>query len=179
MPPRDYSELSESEQDAVLARHVATAPERLAAFRREAGELDADPESLVPAWEWFLRRNPAGGRAGEPDELPEWYEPDPPETAGRRLPPGTLADVDGVGLHLAAVLRSERPELEWAVARAPKRMRYALQGKPVLRAPGGLDVDPLGSAYGLAVRAVLMDGGRDADALRTAYAAWLDSLAPR
>ena len=179
MPPRDYSELSEAEQEAALERHVATAPKRLAALRRELGEPDPTPESLVAAWEWFLGRNPPGGRPGEAAELPEWYEPDPPELAAQRLPPGTLADVDAVALHLAETLRRERPELDWGVARAPKQMRYALQGKPVLRTPDGFDVDPLGSAYGLAVRAVLLGEGRDPDALRAASGAWLDSLAPR
>jgi hypothetical protein len=176
MPPRDYSQLSHAEQDAALERHLATAPERLAAFRREAGELDGTSDSLVPVWEWFLRRNVEGGRAEDPAELPEWYEPDQPELAAQRLPPATLRDIDGVGLYLAEVLRLERPELEWGVARAPTRMEYALQGKPVLRTPGGFDVDPLGAAYGLAVRAVLLGGGREPDTLRTAYAAWIESL---
>jgi hypothetical protein len=179
VPPRDYSQLSEAEQDAALERHVATAPERLAAFRREAGELDGTPESLVAAWEWFLRRNVEARPAEGSAELPDWYEPDPPELAGQRLPPSTLRDVDGVGLYLAEVLRAGRPELEWSVARAPKQMEYALQGKPALRTPGGFDVDPLGAAYGLAVRAVLLGGGREPDTLRTAHDAWLESLGSR
>jgi hypothetical protein len=181
MPPRDYSELDESEQDAVLERHLATAPERLAGFRREAGELELDgtPDSLVAAWEWFLRRNVGSGRPAQAPELPDWYEPDPPELAPQRLPPATLRDVDGIGLYLAEVLRRERPELEWQVGRLPKRMRYALQGKPVLQTPGGFDLDPLGIAYALAVRAVLLGTGREPDALRQAYAANLEALEPR
>jgi hypothetical protein len=178
VPPRDYSQLSEAEQDAALERHRVTAPERLAAFRRETPELDGTPDSLVRVWDWFLRRNVKGAAAEAPAELPDWYEPDPPELAAQRLPPATLRDVDGVGLYLAEVLRLERPELEWGVARAPARMEYALQGKPVLRTSGGFDVDPLGAVYGLAVRAVLLGGGREPDTLRRAYTAWIESLGP-
>jgi hypothetical protein len=181
MPPRDYSELDETEQDAILERHLATAPERLDGFRREAGELELDgtPESLVAVWEWFLRRNVEGNRPAQAAETPDWYEPDPPELAPQRLPPATLRDVDGIGLYLAEVLRRERPELEWKVGRLPKRMQYALQGKPVLQTAGGFDLDPLGVVYALAVRAMLLGTGREPKALQQAYEANVGALEPR
>ena len=57
----DYSELSDEEAEAYFDEFKEALPERVAGSgggRR--GGLDLSPESLVPAWEWFLDRREAG-----------------------------------------------------------------------------------------------------------------------
>ena len=179
MPPRDFSRLSRDEAEAYLRERVETAPERLEAFRREVAatggpseaELDCSAESLVPLWEWFLRREAAREETGGP--LPAWYEPDPPERTAQRLPPATLRDADGIATYVAEVFRRELPESEWIVGDAPAATRYAAQGKPVLRLPRGDELDPVGVAYTLAVRVALMGKDHRPEALLETYRAWL------
>lgn len=179
MPPRDFSRLSADEAEAYLRERLRTAPERLTAFRREVAAtggpaedgLDGSPESLVPLWEWFVRRESARGERGGP--LPAWYEPDPSELADERLSPATLRDLDGVATYLPEVFLRERPESEWIVGDGPKAARYVAQGKPVLRLPRGDEVDPIGVAYTLGVRVALFGEGREPDALLRTYRAWL------
>ena len=181
MPPRDFSRLSADEAEAYLRERLDLAPERLAAFRREVAasggpgedELDGSPESLVPLWEWFVRRESARSERGGP--LPDWYEPDPPELAGERLSPATLRDLDGIATYLPEVILRELPESEWIVGDAPEAAQYVAQGKPVLRLPRGDELDPVGVAYTLGVRVALFDEGREPDALLSTYRAWLPS----
>ena len=174
MPPRDYAQLSDAEQDAALERQLATAPERLAAFRREAGELDGTSDSLVAVWQWFLRRNVDGGRAEEPAELPEWYEPDPPELAAQRLPPATLRDVDGVGLYLAEVFLHNVPGAAWGIGRLPEaHAATRTRTSPVVKLDGEQDVNPIGIVYGNAVRVALMGEATQPDTLLEAFRAWV------
>jgi hypothetical protein len=181
MPPRDFSRLSPAEADAYLRERLATAPGRLAAFRREVAatggpaeeELDGLPESLVPLWEWFLRREGNRGDAERGGPPPDWYEPDPPEVGGERLSPATLRDLDGIATYLPEVFLHELPESEWIVGHAPPAARYVAQGKPVLRLPHGEELDPVKVAYALGVRVALYGEGRKPDALLAAYRAWL------
>jgi hypothetical protein len=56
-------------------------------------------------------------------------------------------------------------------------MEYADQCKPVLKTLRDFDVDPLTPVYVLALR-VEKASDRGSTALRTAYDAWISSLAP-
>jgi len=181
MPPRDFSLLSADEAEAYLRQRLASAPERLAAFRLEVAEtggpaeeeLDASRESLVPLWEWFVRRESGRSDAERGGPLPDWYEPDPPEVAGERLSPATLRDLDGIATYLPEVFLRELPESEWIVGDAPPAARYVAQGKPVLRLPHGEELDPVKVAYALGVRVALYAEGSEPDALLAAYRAWV------
>ena len=60
MPPVDYSELSDEEAQRRFDELTSSSPERVAWLRQEVGDvLDLTPESLVPLWEWFVRREGA------------------------------------------------------------------------------------------------------------------------
>jgi hypothetical protein len=52
-------------------------------------------------------------------------------------------------------------------------MRYAHQNKPVVKLDDDQDVDPIGIAYGGAVRVALMGEGDEPDALLKVYRAWV------
>jgi len=173
MPPVDYSELSDEEAHHRFDELTSSSPERVAWLRREVGDaLDLTPESLVPLWEWFVRRE--DGRRDRGGELPAWYEPDPPELASQRLSPATLRDVDAAGLYLAEVFLRNVPGAAWGIGKLPKRMRYAHQNKPVVKLDDEQDVDAVGIVYGNAVRVALMGAGTEPDALLQAYRAWVD-----
>ena len=185
MPPKDFGALSETEARAFLARYVATSAARLEQFiqlveatggpARE--RLDGSPDSLVPLHAWFVSR---ARRADAPDaagELPEWYEPDPPELARSRLAPRTIADADGLALYFAEILRRAMPGLQWDIGREPARFRYAHQHKPLLK-DGDLDIDVVGIAYGMGVRAAIMGTSLEPEALLGVYRAWTEAPAP-
>jgi hypothetical protein len=141
-------------------------------LRRAVGDvLDLTPESLVPLWEWFVRRE--GARRDRRGELPAWYEADPPELASQRLSPATLRDVDAIGLYLAEVFLHNVPGTAWGIAKLPKRMRYAHQNKPVVKLDDDQDVDTIGIAYGGAVKVALMSEGSEPDALLKVFRAWV------
>lgn len=172
MPPVDYSELSDEEAQRRFDELTSSSPERVAWLRGEVGDaLDLSPESLVPLWEWFVRREQ--GRRDRGGELPAWYEPDPPELASQRLSPATLRDVDAIGLYLAEVFLRNVPGAAWGIAKLPKRMRYAYQNKPVVKLEDDQDVDTIGIAYGGAVKVALMDEGTEPDALLKVFRAWV------
>lgn len=174
MPPVDYSELSDEEAQLRFHELTSSSPERIAWLRGEVGEaLDLTPESLVPLWEWFVRRE--GSRTDRGGELPVWYEPDPPEVAAQRLAPATLRDVDAIALYFAEVLLRDVPGAAWGIGRLPRSMKYAHQNKPVVKLPGDQDVNPVGIVYGNAVRVALMGEGSDPDTLLAAYRAWVPS----
>lgn len=178
MPPVDFYALGDAETGAFFEAFVARAAPRLDAFRAEVAAsggpaeavLDGSAESLVPLWAWFVAREHDGGDG----ELPPWYEPDPPETAGERLAPAAVRDVDGLALYLALAFRRALPGLEWGIGRMPARKRYVSQNKPVLKGDG-FDIDVLQVAYSLAMRT---REGRDTDdeALRRAFTAWVEPL---
>ena len=166
MPPLDYSELTDEEARQRFESFTATVPERVAALRAEVGEgvLDFSPESLVPLWEWFLRREGGGG------DVPAWYVPDPPEVAAERLSPATLRDVDAIGAYVAEIFLRNAEGAEWAIAKLPERMKYVHQNKPVIKL-GEQDVDPVGIVYANAVRSVLLGMESAPDALLQTYRA--------
>jgi hypothetical protein len=185
VPPKDFEKLSEDEARAVLERHVATAADRLERFVRLVAatggpareRLDGTPESLVPLHAWFVSR---ARRADAPDgagELPDWYEPDPPELATQRLAPRTIADADGLALYFAEVLRRAMPALRWEIGKEPKRFRYAHQHKPLLK-DGDVDIDVVGIAYGMGIRAAIMNTSREPEALLDVYRAWTEPPRP-
>lgn len=172
MPPVDYSELSDEEAQRRFDELTSSSPERVAWLRGEVGDaLDLSPESLVPLWEWFVRREHA--RSDRSGKLPSWYEPDPPELASQRLSPATLRDVDAIGLYLAEVFLRNVPGAAWGIAKLPKRMRYAHQNKPVVKLDDDQDVDTIGIAYGGAVKVALMGEGSEPDALLQVFRAWV------
>lgn len=172
MPPVDYSELSDEEAQRRFDALTSSSPERIAWLRAEVGEaLDLSPESLVPLWEWFVRRE--HGRRDRGGEVPAWYEADPPELAAQRLSPATLRDVDAIGLYLAEVFLRNVPGAAWGIAKLPKRMRYAHQNKPVVKLDDDQDVDTIGIAYGGAVKVALMGEGSEPDALLQVFRAWV------
>jgi hypothetical protein len=172
MPPVDYSELSDEDAQRLFEQLTDSSPERVAALRREVGDvLDLTPESLVPLWEWFVRRESPRSDSG--GELPAWYEPDPPQLAPQRLSPATLRDVDAIGLYLAEVFLTNVPGAAWGIGKLPAKMKYAHQNKPVVKLDADQDADPIGIAYGNAVRVALMDEGREQDTLLSAYRAWV------
>ena len=172
MPPVDYSQLSDEEAQRSFDELTASSAESVASLRREVGDvLDLTPESLVPLWEWFVRREHA--RRDRGGELPAWYTPDPPELASQRLSPATLRDVDAIGLYLAEVFLHNVPGAAWGIGKLPKRMRYAHQNKPVVKLDDDQDVDPIGIAYGGAVKVALMGDGAEPDALLQVYRAWV------
>ena len=179
MPPKQFDALTEAEARAFLERYVATADDRLERFLDLVAEsggpsraiLDRAPESLVPLYAWYVTRARRADASDAEGVLPDWYEPDVPELATKRLAPRTIADADGVALYLAAVLRRAWPELEWGIGALPKRLRYAHQHKPVLKA-GDTDINVIGIAYGLGVRVAIMDT-REPEALLDAYRAWI------
>ena len=173
MPPKDFFGLGPAEAEAFFNHYTARAEPRLDEFRREVAatggpteaELDGSSESLVGLWRWFVARpREAHG------ELPPWYEPDPQELAGERLPASTLRDVDGLALYLAQTFRRAFGPLEWKIGREPPSKKYVSQNKPVLQADG-YDIDVLQVAYNLALRAA---EGRDTDdeALLRTFRAW-------
>jgi hypothetical protein len=170
VPPKDFSALSDEDAEAYFADYTGAVPERSARLRGEVGEsvLDGSPESLVPLWEWFLSREHEGQ-----SELPQWYEPDPPELAAQRLSPAMLRDVDAIAAYLAEVFLRTVPGAEWGIGKLPKRMEYEAQNKPIVKLPGAGDVDPVGVAYSLAVRVGLLGGGREPDTLLSTYRAWV------
>lgn len=181
LPPRDFERLTEAEARAILERHIATAPDRLDRFLRLVAAtggpareaLDGTPASLIPLHAWFVSR---ARRADAPDgggELPEWYEPDPPEHATQRLAPRTIADADGLALYLAEVLRRAMPKLRWDIGDEPKRLRYAHQHKPLLT-DGDVDINVVGIAYGMGIRVAIMNTGREPEALLDVYRAWTE-----
>lgn len=172
MPPVDYSELSDEEAQRRFDELTSSSPERVAWLRREVGDaLDLSPESLVPLWEWFVRREAA--RRDRDGELPSWYEPDPPELASQRLSPATLRDVDAIALYLAEIFLRNVPGAAWAIGKLPKKMKYAHQNKPVVKIEDDQDVNPIGIVYGNAVRVGLMGEGNEPDTLLEAYRAWV------
>jgi len=172
MPPVDYSELSDEEAQLRFVELTSSSPERVAWVRDEVGEvLDLTQESLVPLWEWFVRREGARGDRG--GELPVWYEPDPPELASQRLSPATLQDVDAIALYLAEVFLHNVPGAAWGIGKLPRHMRYAHQNKPVVKLDDEQDVNPIGMVYGNAVRVALMGEGSEPDTLLAAYRAWV------
>lgn len=172
MPPVDYSELSDEEAQRSFDELTTSSPERVASLRREVGDvLDLTPDSLVPLWEWFVRRERT--RSDRGGELPAWYVPDPPELASQRLSPATLRDVDAIGRYLAEVFLQSVPGAAWGIGKLPKRMRYAHQNKPVVKLDEDQDVDPIGIAYGGAVKVALMGEGAEPDALLKVYRAWV------
>jgi hypothetical protein len=175
VPPKDFSELSDEEAEAYFASYTAAVPDRVARLRREVGEeaLDLSPESLVPAWEWFLGRREA--EPAQDGHVLGWYEPDPPELAAERLAPGVLSDIDLIAAYFASVLLENVSGAEWAIGRLPKRMEYEAQNKPLVQLPEAGEADPVGVVYSLAVRVVLLGGERDPNALRAAYDAWVAS----
>ena len=90
------------------AAYLAAAPGRLAWLERKlaetggpaVGTLDRSAESLVPLWRWFVSWHDAGGGAdGSP-----WYAADP--AGPPALTPATLWVVDGIGYHVAEVVRT-------------------------------------------------------------------------
>jgi hypothetical protein len=170
MPPLDFSALTDEEAQRFFEEFTATAPERVAALRGEVGEaaLDFSPESLVPLWEWFVRRE--GSRRDRGGELPAWYLADPPELAAQRLSPATLRDVDAIGRYLGEVLLRNVEGAAWGIGKLPKRMKYVYQNRPVVKL-GDSDVEPVSIAYSLAVRVVLMDTGREPATLLETYRA--------
>src|SRR5687767_15937657 len=111
--------MSETEARAFLARYVASAADRLERFMQLVAatggpardRLDGSPESLVPLHTWFVSRARRADAADAAGELPEWYEPDPPELAATRLAPRTIADADGPALYFGEVLRRAMPGL--------------------------------------------------------------------
>lgn len=172
MPPVDFSELSDEEAQRCFDELTSSSPERVASLRREVGDvLDLTPESLVSLWEWFVGREGARGDRG--GELPAWYEPDPPELASQRLSPATLRDVDAIGLYLAEVFLRNVPGAAWGMGKLPKRMRYAHQNKAVVKLDDEQDVDPIGIAYGGAVKVALMGEGSEPDSLLKVFRAWV------
>lgn len=172
MPPVDYSELSDEEAQRRFDELTSSSPERVAWLRGEVGDvLDLSPESLVPLWEWFVRRE--GSRSDRGGELPSWYEPDPPELAAQRLSPATLRDVDAVALYLAEVFLHNVPGAAWGIGKLPKQLKYAHQNKPVVKLDDEQDVNPVGIVYGNAVRAVLLGETTEPDSLLAAYRAWV------
>jgi hypothetical protein len=181
VPPKDFEAMSETEARAFLARYVASAADRLERFMQLVAAtggparetLDGSPESLVPLHTWFVSR---ARRADAPDaagELPEWYEPDPPELATKRLAPRTIADADGLALYFGDVLRRAMPGLRWDIGKEPKRFRYAHQHKPLLK-DGDLDIDVVAIAYGMGVRAAIMGTSLEPEALLSVYRAWIE-----
>jgi hypothetical protein len=110
----DFSELGDEEAAAYLEQHVARAPERLTAFRREVSllggpgeaELDATPESLARLGEWLFRSLPARyagalePAASEPTGTAPIVQLTPPEWRTRRpdepdeLPPWCGPDAE-------------------------------------------------------------------------------------
>lgn len=199
MPPIALSELRDNEANAFFEIYVGRAESRRAAFREEVAEmggpsrveLDESPQSLVPLWEWTVGR--IEHWQAEPlvtewpllphgPPLPPWYLPDPPETAGQRLRPQALWDVDGLAYELAAVLQRAAPELRWVLGRRPRSMAYAYQNHPVLEGYG-IDIEPRTLCYGLAVRVQLMGAGREPDRLlrtfRSLEPAWQTAAVAR
>ena len=172
MPPVDHSELSDEEAQLRFDELTSSSPERIAWLRGELGDvLDLTPESLVPLWEWFVRRE--GSRSDRGGELPSWYEPDPPELASQRLSPATLRDVDAMALYFAEVLLQNVPGAAWGIGKLPKRMKYAHQNKPVVKLDDDQDVNPVGIVYGNAVRVALMGETTEPDTLLAVYRAWV------
>ena len=96
-----------------------------------------------------------------------------PELASQRLSPATLRDVDAIGLYFAEVLLHSVPGAAWGIGKLPPRMRYAHQNKPVVKLDDDQDVDPIGIAYGGAVKVALMGEGAEPDALLNVYRAWV------
>jgi hypothetical protein len=173
VPPKDFSELSDDEAEAYFASYTEAVPARVAQLRREVGEeaLDLSPDSLVPAWEWFLGRREAGSLQN--GDVPSWYEPDPPELAAQRLPPDALADIDLLAAYFASVLLENVEGAEWVIGRLPERMQYEAQNKPLVKLPEAGEADPVAVAYSSAVRVVLLGAEHDPNELRAAYDAWV------
>ncbi|HEX4929713.1 MAG TPA: hypothetical protein VFV62_03315 [Gaiellaceae bacterium] len=172
MPPVDYSDLSDEEAQRRFDELTSSSPERVAWVRREVGDvLDLTPESLVPLWEWFMRRE--ASRSDRGGELPAWYEPDPPELAPQRLSPATLRDVDAMAHYLAEVFLHNVPGAAWGIGKLPKKMKYAHQNKPVVKLGDDQDANPVGMVYGNAVRVALMGETTPPDTLLAAYRAWV------
>lgn len=181
MPPKDFNALTEAEARAFLERYVATSDERLERFLLLVAatggpardRLDGSPESLVPLHAWFVSRARRADASDAAGELPEWYEPDPPELATKRLAPRTIADADGLALYFAEVLRRAMPDLRWDIGKEPKRFRYAHQHKPLLK-DGDVDIDVVAIAYGMGVRAAIMGTSLEPEALLGVYRAWTE-----
>jgi hypothetical protein len=172
MPPVDYSELSDEEAQRRFDELTSSSPERVAWLREEVGDaLDLTPESLVPLWEWFVRREES--RSDRGGELPAWYEPDPPELASQRLSPATLRDVDAMAHYLAEVFLHNVPGAAWGIGKLPAKMKYAHQNKPVVKLDDDQDANPVGMVFGNAVRVGVMGEGKEPDTLLAAYRAWV------
>jgi hypothetical protein len=169
MPRLDYSQLSDEEAQRAFDAFVAAGPGRVASLRAELGEdvLDFSPESLVPLWEWFVRREDSGDDSG--GDFPPWYTPDEATGAAPVFASGTMRDIERTGYYLAEVFLRNVEESQWAIARLAPRMKYAHQNKPVVEVRG-LDVDPIGVVFTLAIR-LRRGTGREPDALLRTYQA--------
>jgi hypothetical protein len=181
VPPKDFDAFTEVEARAFLERYVASSAERLERFFRlvaatggpARSTLDGSPDSLVPLHTWFVSRARRADAADAAGELPDWYEPDPPELATKRLAPRTIADADGVALYFGEVLRRAMPDLRWDIGKEPKRFRYAHQHKPLLK-NSDVDINVIGIAYGMGVRAAIMGTSLEPEALLLVYRAWTE-----
>ena len=171
MPRLDYSELTEEEAEREFEAFVAAGPERVAALRLAVGDevLDFSPESLVPFWEWFVRREDSGeDRDGE---LPGVVLAGSAPPGTTSLSPGTVRDFQRIGYYLAEVFLRNVEGAAWAIGKLPKRMKYAHQeNKPMVNVRG-LYIDPIGVAFTCAIRVVSMGTGREPDALLRTYRA--------
>lgn len=154
MPWFQFADLEDSEADALLEQYIARAGPRLAQFKREVaarggppvGELDGSLESLPKIWNWFVEHAGDGD-----DELPPWYEPDPPEFADERLAPAVLHDADGLAHYIAEVFRHAKPDLQWGLHRFDRRLRAESQNRPMLTSDSDF-ADVLPIAYGKALK---------------------------
>jgi len=87
--------------------------------------------------------------------------------------PRTIADADGLALYFAEVLRRAMPRLRWDIGKEPKRFRYAHQHKPLLKNED-VDINVIGIAYGMGVRAAIMGTSLEPEALLSVYRAWTE-----
>ncbi|HEX7275799.1 MAG TPA: hypothetical protein VF244_00350 [Acidimicrobiales bacterium] len=170
----DFGVLPVDEAQAYCEALVAGIPERRAWLRSTVaatgGPVDAcdsGRDGLGPLWAWLVGQIDApedGGTA--PPGRPPWYSP---ERANPHLSDRALWLIDGVGTHLAEIVRAAVPDAHWAVYRVAARLRDVNQHRTMLHGLPGQPADPVQMVYGEVIGKVVHGEPHRPDALVRLY----------
>ena len=151
----DFGVLPLSEAKAYCESYAASVPERLAWLRSVLGAsggpvdaLDSGRAGLGPLWAWLAGQLEGGQDGTAPPGRPPWYSPD---RANPYLSDRALWLIDGVGSHLAEIVRAAVPSAHWDVYKVARKFRDVNQHRTMLHGLPGRPADPVQMVYGEAI----------------------------